>query len=405
MSDKRLHITPPDGFCAPIALPASKSISNRALIINALSGGTCSFGNLSDCDDTQALIRALQTPHGTIDIGAAGTAMRFLTAYLATRRGHWLLTGSERMKRRPIGALVDALRQLGADIAYTENDGFPPLAITGKKLHGGALTPHFDESSQFFSALMMVAPYIDGGLTLHLTNRPASMPYIALTAAMMRQSGAGIHMADDEIHIAESRYRPTHFAIENDWSAASYWYELVAIAQTGTCILAGLNQNSLQGDSKIAELFAPFGVTTRFDGGNAVVLYQKTDTPARFDHDFGNMPDMAQTFAVLCCARGVPFHFTGLKTLKIKETDRIAALVGALGKCGFILAEPAEGELTWSGTRTTATTEPLIRTHGDHRMAMAFAPLAAKMPLRIGQPEVVRKSYPRFWEELAKIGL
>lgn len=405
MSDKRLYTTPPNGFRASIALPTSKSISNRALIINALSGGTCSFGNLSDCDDTQALIRALQTPHGTIDIGAAGTAMRFLTAYLATRRGHWLLTGSARMKRRPIGALVDALRQLGADIAYTENDGFPPLAITGKRLHGGTLTPHFDESSQFFSALMMVAPYIEGGLTLHLTNRPTSTPYIALTTAMMRQADAEISMSDNEIRIAEGRYRPTRFTIENDWSAASYWYELVAIAQTGTCVLSGLNQNSPQGDSKIAKLFEPFGVTTRFDGGNAVVSYQKTDTPARFEHDFGDMPDMAQTFAVLCCARGVPFHFAGLKTLKIKETDRIAALVGELGKCGFALAEPADGELAWNGARTAATAEPLINAHDDHRMAMAFAPLAAKMPLRIGQPETVRKSYPRFWEELAKVGL
>ena len=391
-------------FSIEIALPASKSISNRALIINALSGGVCTIDNLSVCDDTQTLIRALQTPCGTIDIGAAGTAMRFLTAYLATQHGRWTLTGSERMKRRPIGALIDALRQLGGDILYAENDGFPPLIITGKKLHGGVLAPHFDESSQFFSALMMIAPYIDGGLTLHLHDTPTSLPYIEMTAAMMRQSGADVRISNDEIRIAEGRYRPTHFVVENDWSAASYWYELLAVAQKGHCVLHGLHPDSLQGDRRMAELFAPLGVTTQFDGENALISYTKTDTPARFDYDFGRMPDMVPTFAVACCARGVPFRFSGVKTLKIKESDRIAALTSELKKCGFVLSESANGDLVWDGTRTTAATEPLISTYADHRIAMAFAPLSIKMPLRIAQPEVVGKSYPHFWDEWAKIG-
>ncbi len=390
-------------FSVEIALPASKSISNRALIINALSGGSGTIDNLSDCDDTQTLVRALQTPCGTIDIGAAGTAMRFLTAYLATQHGRWTLTGSERMKHRPIGALVEALRRLGGDILYAENDGFPPLIITGKKLHGGVLTPHFDESSQFFSALMMIAPYIEGGITLHLHNTPTSLPYIEMTAAMMRQSGAEVRITDNEIRIAEGRYRPTHFVVENDWSAASYWYELLAIAQRGQCVLRGLRPNSLQGDRNIVELFARLGVTTQFDSENAVISYTKTDTPAHFDHDFGRMPDMVPTFAVACCARSVPFRFSGVETLKIKESDRIAALTTELKKCGFVLSESGNGDLVWDGTRTTAATEPLISTYADHRIAMAFAPLSIKIPLRITQPEVVGKSYPHFWDEWAKI--
>ncbi len=391
-------------FRAEIALPASKSISNRALIINALSGNVCSIGHLSDCDDTRTLVSALQTPHGTIDIGAAGTAMRFLTAYLSTQHGRWTLTGSERAQHRPIGALVEALRPLGADITYNANNGFLPITIAGKKLHGGALAPHFDESSQFFSALMLIAPYIDGGLTLHLHHRPTPMPYIAMTAAMMRQSGADVRLTDNEIHITEGHYRPTHFDVENDWSAASYWYELLAIAQTGTCVLQGLCPDSLQGDSQIATLFEPFGVRTRFDGDAAVISYKNACLPARFDHHFGDMPDMVPTFAVACCACGVPFCFSGVETLKIKESDRIAALTNELRKCGFVLTEPTNGHLAWDGTRTAAAAEPHIDTHADHRMAMAFAPLSVKMPLHIEQPEVVGKSYPHFWDEWAKIG-
>lgn len=398
-----LHILLPDDFCIHINLPASKSISNRALIINSLSGGKCTFDNLSDCDDTQTLRHALQTPDEKIDVGVAGTAMRFLTAYLAIQNGHRELIGSERMKKRPVGPLVETLQKLGADIVYSGQNGFPPLSITGRKLHGGVLAPEFGESSQFYSALMMIAPYIDGGLTLHLPDKPTSQPYIAMTAAMMRQSGAKIEICQNCIRIAESRYRPTHFDIENDWSAASYWYELAAVAQKGTYILHGLRPDSLQGDSKIAALCETFGVVTQFDGNNATIAYkQGSRSPVRFDYDFGSMPDMAQTFAVLCCARNVPFRFSGLGTLRIKETDRIAALAAELRKCGFATATTADS-LTWDGTCCHAHTQPHITTYGDHRMVMAFAPLAALQPLTIEAPEAVSKSYPNFWNEWAKL--
>lgn len=397
------HIPPHAPLTGTPTLPASKSISNRALIIDALSGHACRCANIAHCDDTDALRHALHTTADTIDIGAAGTAMRFLTAFFATQQGRTVtLTGSARMLQRPIGPLVDALRTLGADIAYAGQEGFPPLRINGKKLHGSVLTPHFGQSSQYFSALMMIAPYIEGGLTLHLADTTTSWPYVELTAAMMRHFGAQVALSPTDITIEAGHYAATPFTVENDWSAASYWYELLAIARRGSLVLPQLQPHSWQGDAHIAELFEAFGITTQFGDRHARITYTGGTLPTHFAHDFSNIPDMAQTFAVLCCALGVTFAFSGLHTLRIKETDRIAALTAELRKCGFVLAA-GTATLAWDGTRCTANPLPHIATYNDHRMAMAFAPLATLMPIVIEQPDVVSKSYPDFWHAWEQI--
>ena len=388
---------------ATIDLPASKSISHRALIINALckDGGT--IENLSDCDDTAVLVRALQCKSGTIDVGASGTALRFLTAYLATKNGSFTLTGTPRLLQRPIAPLVDALRTLGADIRYLENDGFAPLAINGKKLHGGELTPHFEQSSQFFSALMLIAPYLDTAHTLHFTQTPHSFPYIEMTAAMMHQAGAKVAISNNKISIENTPYQRTNWTIERDWSAASYWYELLAIAQCGRLLLRHLQPSTLQGDAHIATLFQDFGIETKFTANGAEICYKDKTAPTTLQYDFGNMLDMVPTMAVACCARGVTFHFTGVENLRLKESDRISALSAELKKCGFVLTQPTSDSLAWDGTRCSAEPAPTICAHNDHRIAMAFAPLATKMPLHIGHPEVVSKSCPKFFEQMKKV--
>ena len=390
-------------FPATIDLPASKSISHRALIINALceDGGT--IENLSDCDDTVVLARALQCESGTIDVGASGTALRFLTAYLATKNGSFTLTGTVRLLQRPIAPLVDALRTLGADIRYLENDDFAPLAINGKKLHGGELTPHFEQSSQFFSALMLIAPYLDTALTLHFTQTPHSFPYIEMTAAMMRQAGANVTIENNKISIENTPYQRTNWTIERDWSAASYWYELLAIEQRGRFLLHHLQPSTLQGDAHIATLFQEFGIETKFTADGAEICYKDKTAPTTLQYDFGNMPDIVPTMAVTCCVRGTMFHFTGVENLRLKESDRIGALSAELKKCGFVLTQPTSDSLAWDGTRCSAEPAPTICAHNDHRIAMAFAPLATKMPLHIGHPEVVSKSCPKFFEQMKKV--
>ncbi len=399
---KKLH-TSEASLVGTAQLPASKSISNRALIINALNDFQCQIENLSTCDDTRFLQQALSVKSTKINIGAAGTAMRFLTAFLATQNGTHELTGSARLCQRPIKSLVDALQTLGADISYLENDGHLPLRIVGKNLQGGELTPHFAESSQFFSALMLIAPRLQHGLTLHLNQKPTSFAYICMTAELMRHFGIDVQLHDDKIVVPEGVYRPTNLMVENDWSAASYWYELLTIGERGKIILPNLAENSLQGDAKIAELFENFGVKTTFLENAVEIKFVGSELQKKLEFDFSDMPDMAQTFVVTCCAKGVPFRFSGLKTLKVKETDRIAALISELRKCGFMLTEPSEGVLAWNGERCKKDKNVIISTFDDHRMAMAFAPLALLQPLEIENPEVVTKSYPEFWQEFDKI--
>ena len=411
-----------------IKLPASKSISNRALLINALSGNTIPPENLSDSDDTHVMLRALQTisppkeGREVFDIGAAGTAMRFLTSYLSVTPGEHIITGTERMRHRPIGILVDALRQLGADIAYEGEEGFPPLRIVGHKdLEGGKLTVPGDVSSQYISALLMIAPTLKGGLRLTLTGRIASRPYLDMTLAMMRDFGAKAEweafplrggLEGSVIEVQPGTYQHRAYTIESDWSAASYWYEMVALSRdvNAEVELVGLHQDSIQGDSKVREMFRPLGVETTFiredDGTEAVRLTRSGKPCKHLELDFLAQPDLAQTLIVTCAMLGTTFRFSGLASLKIKETNRTAALQAELRKLGIVIHEDGESVVWWDGERCQAEPAPAIDTYEDHRMAMAFAPvcLCTSGQIRINHPEVVSKSYPAFWNDLKEIG-
>jgi 3-phosphoshikimate 1-carboxyvinyltransferase len=385
-----------------IELPASKSISNRALILDALSYSPYEIENLADCDDTRVLVQALDSNDTTFDIGAAGTSMRFLTAFLSKTVGEWVITGSERMKQRPIKLLVDALNTLGAKIEYIEKEGFPPLKISGSALMGGEIHLNGGISSQYISALMMVAPLMQNGLKIILEGEVISVPYIRMTLEMMQEYGVEVEFADNVISIPSQEYTPVTFKVESDWSAASYWFEVLSLVGSGGIYLIGLQQDSYQGDSKVAELFEQLGVKTDFltDGALLTPNGQQTD---RFEYDFSDQPDLAQTFAVTCCLKAIPFEFRGLQTLKIKETNRVAALINELRKLGFVLFEPEEGMLAWEGEKCEVPETISIATYEDHRMAMAFAPAAIITPLIIEHPQVVSKSYPSFWTDFDKL--
>ena len=392
---------------ATINLPSSKSISNRALIINALSYSPYPLLNLSDSDDTKVLSAALNSNNNKFDIGHAGTAMRFLTAFLAKIVGEWEVTGSERMQQRPISILVDALKSIGAQIEYTKNEGFPPLKIIGSRLIGKTIELDGSVSSQYISALLLIAPSIENGLTLKLKGEITSRSYIDLTLKLMAKFGIQYHWEENEISVPQQNYLPRDFTVEADWSGASYWYEILSLCNSGEILLKNLELESLQGDANIAGWFTQFGVisTQKTDG---VLLSKKENfSPKKLIHDFIENPDIAQTMACLCVAKQVPFHFSGLKTLKIKETDRISALQNELSKFGAELTEPNEGELAWNGKiNSNALIEnPLIETYHDHRMALAFAPIALTgYRLQISDPMVITKSYPGFWEDLKKAG-
>lgn len=401
----QIKVSAPATIHTKIKLPSSKSISNRALIINALGKGEYPLQNLSDCDDTRVMVKALNSDEETIDIMAAGTAMRFLTAFLSATDHRKIITGTQRMQQRPIRLLVDAFRKLGADIEYIGKEGFPPLRITGKPLQGGHITLEGNVSSQYISALLMIAPVLKEGLTLHLSGEIISKPYINLTLQLMHDFGAQVcWIAEDTIEVAPCPYRSIPFTVESDWSAASYWYQIMALSQDGEIELSGLLYDSYQGDSEVSHLFARLGVSTSFTKEG--VLLKKTTTRAdRMDYNFVNQPDLAQTFVVTCALLNIPFRFTGLQSLKIKETDRIAALIKELGKLGYILEEENDSVLSWDGVKTEPQPEPAIDTYEDHRMAMAFAPACLRIPaIRINEPQVVSKSYPGYWNDLRQAG-
>jgi len=405
MTPKHLN-TPIKTINLEINLPSSKSISNRALILNALAYSPNDIQNLSDCDDTRVTVKALDSNDTTFDIGAAGTAMRFLTAFLSKTVGEWIITGSERMKQRPIKLLVDALTSLGARIEYVENEGFPPLRIYGSALVGGEISLNGGVSSQYISALMMIAPYMQNGLKIKLEGTVISVPYIRMTMRMMQEYGVEVRFENNEIDIRPQTYKPIQYKVESDWSAASYWYEVLSIVGSGQVFLHGLNHGSTQGDSKVAELFEQLGVITDYQP-EGVLLNASGNYNPTFEYDFVNQPDLAQTFAVTCCLKQIPFHFKGVQSLKIKETNRVAALIAELAKLGYSLYEPTEGELAWSGDLTNLpkgeALVPSIATYEDHRMAMAFAPAALIQPIIIEEPQVVSKSYPTFWDDFEKI--
>ena len=402
---KYLIKSPEDELRASVQLPASKSISNRALILNALSYSPYDIQNLSDCDDTEVMIKALNSNGCDFDIKAAGTAMRFLTAFLSKGIGEWTITGTERMKNRPIKLLVDALNSLGARIEYIEKEGYPPLRIFGSALQGGEISLAGGVSSQYISALLMIAPLMENGLTLNLEGNIISRPYINLTLQLMEQFGVKATWNGQTIKILPQEYKPILFTVESDWSAASYWYEMMALSKNAEVELLGLFKNSLQGDAAGAQLFAQLGVGTTFTD-RGIRLKHNGNVVKKLVYNFINEPDLAQTFVVVCVLLNIPFRFTGLQSLKIKETDRIEALKTELRKLGYLLTDSNDSILEWNGERCEPEADPVIATYEDHRMAMAFAPAALVLPqgITIADPGVVTKSYPTFWDNLRKEG-
>ena len=427
----RYTVSAPASLHAAIQLPASKSISNRALILHSLAHGNILPRNLSDCDDTIVMTRALDGNPGHIDILAAGTAMRFLTAYLSVTPGTRIITGTQRMQQRPIRILVDALRELGARIEYVGNEGFPPLRITGTELTGSEISLAGNVSSQYISALLMIGTVLPKGLRLHLTGDIISRPYINLTLQLIRDFGGRAEWSsENSITVYPGGYRDVPFTVESDWSAASYWYQMMAIegiknekikggdrssakesedstkeeAHTAEIELLGLFAHSYQGDSRGAEVFTRLGVHTEYTD-RGVKLTRKGTPATRLDEDMVDIPDLAQTFVVTCCLMDIPFRFTGLQSLKIKETDRITALITELRKLGYVVRSEQDSILLWDGERCPADADPVIATYEDHRMAMAFAPACLVLPqIQIDEPQVVTKSYPAYWEDLQKAG-
>ena len=388
-----------------VQLPSSKSICNRALILNALSYSPYQIQNLSDCDDTAVLVKALNSNSCDFDIKAAGTAMRFLTAFLSKVVGEWTITGTERMKNRPIKILVDALNSVGARIEYMEKEGFPPLRIFGSALQGGEISLPGGVSSQYISALLMIAPLMEKGLTLHLEGNIISRPYIRLTLQLMEQFGVEAEWNGTVIKVLPQEYNPIPFTVESDWSAASYWYEMMALSKQAEIELKGLFKNSFQGDSVVAKIFQQLGVGTTYTS-DGVILRKNGNVTKKLVYDFVNEPDLAQTFVVTCAFMNIPFRFTGLQSLKIKETDRIEALKVELRKLGYVLKDSKNSILEWDGECCESDEFPSICTYEDHRMAMAFAPIALVRPsgILIEHPDVVSKSYPHFWEHLNLAG-
>lgn len=399
------RVFPPDEMLeTQVSLPLSKSISNRALVINALTDGALPLKKVAKCDDTDVMFAALSSDEACVNIGAAGTAMRFLTAYYSSQPGREIvIDGTERMRHRPIAVLVDALRACGATIEYVGEECYPPLRISGKKLHGGDITLSASVSSQYISALLMIAPTMEQGLRLTLEGDIISRPYIMMTLSMMRRWGVESEFVGNTITIAPQKYIPIDFEVEADWSAASYWYEIAALS-SGDVSLCGVNSISVQGDSEISKYFEYLGITTHFDDG-IVELEPSPDLVPRLNLDLSDQPDLAQTIVVTSCMLGIPFHITGLSTLKIKETDRLEALRAEMLKLGIVLTIERDSELLWDGSRRPIYEIPVIDTYEDHRMAMAFAPVSLFVPgIVINNIEVVSKSYPDYWLHLQEAG-
>lgn len=399
---KILTLSHPTGILkGSVQLPASKSEANRALIIAALAGGKSELQNLSEANDTQLLQRLLQSDAETIDAEDAGTVMRFLTAYYAITGQQKTLTGTERMCQRPIKVLVEALQELGAGIAYLGEEGYPPLQISGFKGSGKShLKVRSDISSQYISALLMIGPLLPEGLALELEGKIGSRPYIEMTLALMKHFGVEARFEGNTIRVPHQQYHPATFAVESDWSAASYWYSMVALSREGDVTLLGLREESHQGDSAIAAIMYRLGVhTTYTDEG---VRLQKKEHEKQIAIDFSNCPDLAQTVVALCAAMGVTLEMTGVESLRIKETDRIQALQIEGLSMGASLEEVTPGVFRMKPALLTRR-DLSFRTYQDHRMAMAFAPVALLQPIEIQEPEVVRKSYPRFWEDLEQM--
>ncbi|MBL4594343.1 MAG: 3-phosphoshikimate 1-carboxyvinyltransferase [Flavobacteriales bacterium] len=392
-----------------IQLASSKSLSNRALIIRALCEDDFEIENLSNSDDTVVLQRLLNSKEKELNVNLGGTTMRFLTAFLAIKEGETILTGAERMKERPIKILVDALKQIGADIEYVEKEGFPPLKITGKKLEGGKITINGSVSSQYISALLMVAPRLKNGLQINFEGEFVSKPYINMTIEMMRYFGASVRWeGNDHLIVEQGEYKAKNILIEADWSAASYWYGMVAFAKEADVTLLGLKEESLQGDALVQGIYKNFGVTTEFVEGG-IRLTKNSEfriLNSELKIDFVNFPDITQTVAVTCAALNVQAKLTGLKTLRIKETDRIVALQSELNNLGFHVEVVGDDIIVNHISKEGCLLNRVeVKTYNDHRMAMAFAPLALLSEITIENENVVAKSYPNFWKDMESVGV
>jgi len=416
-----------------IDLPASKSISNRILIIQALApprpspkggranaqetpgGSDFKIKNLAEAEDTQVLKQLLDSSDTELNAGSAGTTMRFLTAYLAAKEGTRVLTGSERMKERPISVLVNVLRQLGANIEYLGNEGYPPLKIQGTELTGSEVEIDGSVSSQYISALLLIAPTLPNGLIIKIKDQALSQPYINMTLEIMKHFGVKSKWRGNEIVVAPQKYIAQDFEIEADWSAASYWYEMAALSDDVDITLTGLKKKSLQGDSVVAEIFGQFGIMTTFLNEGIHLTKSEIRTPAKggstsggksqIIYDLSNCPDLAQTLAVTCTALNIPATLSGLNSLRIKETDRIVALKKELNKLGVKVEELNKGSMIITPISNIQYPISNIQTYKDHRMAMAFAPMAIKLgEVKIKDPGVVNKSYPNFWNDLKTVG-
>jgi len=384
-------------------LPASKSLANRALILQAMAGNQPVVSNLSDARDTVLMNKLVGTADKVVDVMDAGTTMRFLTAYFSIKGASKVMTGTARMKERPIGLLVDALRSIGVSIEYLEREGFPPIEIKGfAGQKADEVTIPGNVSSQYISALMMTGPALPRGLRIKLTGKVGSRPYIDMTAALMKHFGVEAKFDGDTIHIRHSAYKANPYRVEGDWSGASYWFAFAALAKEASVYLPGMSDKSLQGDRAIVEIMAKLGVAATFDT-NGVHL-AKSAIEKTLEWDFTDCPDLAQTVLPVCAAKGVMGTFTGLESLYIKETDRVAALRAELAKINAKIVEPKQGVWVLEPGQVDGIKHIEIETYHDHRMAMGLAPLATMMDVTIKSPDVVNKSYPGYWEDVRSIG-
>jgi 3-phosphoshikimate 1-carboxyvinyltransferase len=399
-----------------VSLPASKSISNRLLMIAEMCQVPFKPDNLSVAEDTLLLQKLLDLVRKNREAGKvveldtlnAGTVMRFLAAYLALVPGTWMLTGSDRMKQRPVGVLVEALIQLGASVDYLGKPGYPPLLIKGRQLFSREIAIDPTESSQFASALLMIAPLLPEGLCLRLTGKPVSLPYIRMTLKLMEKCGIKISENKGRIRIHPGSYKPVRIRVESDWSAASFWYEVAALSSHCDIFLEGLDEHSLQGDAVLPGIFTNFGVKTSFSG-NGILLQNFKTKPAGFYFDFSDHPDLAQPVIAICAGLNIRGRFEGLGSLHIKETDRMRAMKHELEKLGvnvkLVGPGPYSTALELEPSRLALQEHGIVETYGDHRMAMTFAPLAlVSGAMKIRNPDVVGKSYPDFWDHLRQVG-
>jgi len=398
-----LHISPKSSVTGIVKnLPASKSVSNRVLVLDALSGFSSEISNLSEARDTVLMNALVRSNDREINVMDAGTTMRFLTAFYAISGTNRIMTGTDRMKERPIYPLVDALRTIGADIRYLGKEGYPPLEIlgfSGQKSNEVSVPGNL--SSQYISALMMIGPALPKGIKIRLTGHVGSRPYIRITEEMIRMFGGQISFLNDVIEIMPGGLKPVKYSIEPDWSAASYWFSFCALAEHSELTLPGNFESSFQGDQVICDVARLLGVSS---GRSAQqLILKKTESEKFIEWDFNDCPDLAQTILPLCALKGIEGRFTGLESLRIKETDRILALQQELSQTGALLSEPGTG--TWQLSPANKIPESVfIRTYHDHRMAMGFAPWAAKINVTIEDRNVVNKSYPGFWEDMAGLG-